>query len=119
VCCEIPGWNLTAPGRVYTQRSERNMTFIDFKTAVKKALDFLAGVYADEDLRDVRLEEIELSEDDKFWNITLSYRRYAPPASSVSGATELIAGAPPREYKVIAVRLWNGEVRSMKIRQPV
>jgi hypothetical protein len=94
------------------------MTEIDFKTAVKKAIEFLAGVYANEDLRDVRLEEIELSEGDEFWNITLSYRRYAPPATTVSGL-EIIAGVPPREYKVLAVRLRDGNVRSMKIRQPV
>ena len=95
------------------------MAEVDFKTAVKKAIEFLAGVYANEDLRDVRLEELELSEGDEFWNITLSYRRYAPPARTISGAMEIIAGVPPREYKVLAVRLRDGEVRSMKIRQPV
>jgi len=88
---------------------------IDFKAAIKKAIEFLDAVHANQNLRDVRLEEIELSEDDRFWNITLSYRRGMPP----SGLAGALAGETPREYKVLAVRSVDGEVRSMKIRQLV
>jgi hypothetical protein len=91
------------------------MTEIDFKTAIKKAIEFLDAVYANQNLRDVRLEEIDLSEGDEFWNITLSYRR-GMPAPGLVGA---LIGETPREYKVLAVRSRDGEVRSMKIRQPV
>ena len=94
-------------------------TMIDFKTAVKKALEFLADVYANESLLDVRLEEIELSEDERFWNITLSYRGGTRhPATSALAMAEVVTG-PPREYKVIAVRSLDGEVQSMKIRELV
>ncbi len=102
-----------AQPRVSSERSERKM--IDFKTAVKKALEFLAGVYANENLLDVRLEEIELSEGDDFWNITLSYAKFIRPSS----LEEELSDETYREYKVIAVRSADGEVRSMKIRQLV
>jgi len=89
---------------------------IEFKTAVKTAIEFLAEAYPNENLRDLRLEEIELSANEEFWYITVSY---AGDASSLSGLARAIAGPPDREYKVIAVRSEDGRVQSMKIRQLV
>jgi len=89
---------------------------IDFKTAVKAALAFLAEAYPNENLRDLRLEEIDLSADEKFWYVTVSYSR---EASSPSELAKTMGSFAVREYKVIAVRSDDGRVQSMKIRQLV
>jgi hypothetical protein len=97
---------------------------IDVKTAVKNAILFLADLLAEQNVHDVRLEEVELSEDEKVWFITLSYlRRSAEGEGTVIGkmlaAGELMGARVEREYKVFAVDSVTGEVRSMKMRQLV
>jgi hypothetical protein len=52
---------------------------------------------------DVSVEEAELSEDERFWLITLGYE-FAPFGG-------------PKEYKVFKVDAQSGEVLSMKIRE--
>ncbi len=89
---------------------------IDFKAAVKAALAFLAEAFPNEEVRGVRLEEIDLSPDEKFWYVTVSYLR---EASSPSELARAVSGFDVREYKVIAIRADDGRVQSMKIRQLV
>lgn len=51
---------------------------IGVKEAVRIAMDYLATLYEDKDLRDVLLEEVRLSEDDQYWLVTLGF--FAPGA---------------------------------------
>jgi len=94
---------------------------IDVKTAVKNAIVFLADLLAEQNVHDVRLEEVELSEDEKVWFITLSYlRRSAEGEGTVIGkmlASHGLTARLEREYKIFAVDSATGEVRSMKMRQ--
>jgi len=89
---------------------------IDVKVAVSHALAFLGDMYKDDPVLDPRLEEVELSDDSSVWQITLSFMRKTPR----TGAEAVLAGVLPpqyeRQYKVFAVGVENGEVRSMKIR---
>jgi hypothetical protein len=92
---------------------------IDVKQAVANATQFLVATLGEGVAGSVRLEEVELSPDDKYWQITLSFlkRGYVPsPAMAVS---RLLGQADdPREYKQFQVDAWgDGKVRSMKIRQ--
>ncbi len=87
---------------------------IDFKTAVHAALAFLAQAYPNANLRDFWLEEIELSPDEQFWYVTVSFAR---PDASTLGAVKALTGHTDRDYKVIAVRSDDSRVQSMKIRQ--
>jgi hypothetical protein len=48
---------------------------IGVKQAIRTAADFVAETFSDEKLLDVRLEEVELTEDEKTWLITLSFLR--------------------------------------------
>lgn len=46
---------------------------VDVKTAVNSGLRYLGEIISPSQLRDVQLEEVMLSDDEKFWLITFSY----------------------------------------------
>jgi hypothetical protein len=97
---------------------------IDVKQAVANAAGFLRETFEENEVRDVRLEEVELSADDKYWNITLSFvKRGYVRVPSLPEREAARYGVPwdppddPREYKQFQVDVADGKVRSMKIRQ--
>lgn len=48
---------------------------VDVKEAVKMAMDYLKEMYDVSAFKDVLLEEVDLSEDKKFWNVTIGFTR--------------------------------------------
>jgi hypothetical protein len=101
------------------------MPTIDAREAVESAVKYLNSMrdLVDSKLQDIRLEEIELSEDQLAWVVTLGYtvpaqpsgidRILNPPHSS------LFNNAPAyvkRDYKIFQVNSKTGGVQSMKIR---
>ena len=89
------------------------MNALDVKGAVATALTYLKDLYSDEQLKNIRLEEVWLSDDEKYWYITIGYD------SPISARDPLAAlRQPEREYKVFKVRVEDGRVIEMKIRQP-
>ena len=79
---------------------------IDVKQAVDIASQYLMSLFADRLPSDIQLEEVELSEDEKYWFITLSFRE------------AYFAGIPPRKnYKLFKINADSGQVQSMKIRE--
>lgn len=90
---------------------------IEVREAVEAAKEFAREVFEYEDLKYLRLEEIELSRDEEYWEVTLGWvtpedaRRSTSGIALVKGATEL-----PRTYKTFHVNAETGEVESMKIR---
>ncbi|MGI9104681.1 MAG: hypothetical protein ACR2G4_00370 [Pyrinomonadaceae bacterium] len=83
---------------------------IDVKQATQSATNFISGLYSTEVISNSMLEEVELSEDGKYWLITLSF---SAPSSSVS----LLFSSGGRRYKIFKVDTDTGEVVSMKIRE--
>ena len=97
---------------------------IDVKTAVAKAIECLGNLLESDSISGMRLEEVELSDDQSTWSITLSFVRRTPsttssPAEAIRAIQSMTLGVPmgEREYKIVAVNSANGEIRSMKIRQ--
>lgn len=93
------------------------MPKIDVKTAVIAANDYLQDVkdLMKIQLESLRLEEVELSEDQREWLITLGFD---VPVKTNSLAN-FMAGTNSihqREYKLFKVDSETGEVKSMKIR---
>jgi hypothetical protein len=90
---------------------------IDVKAAVKAAYQYLQSLQEvmGNPLKDLALEEVELSEDGHFWLITLGYDR-----SIASLGSALLGGLPSnqRVYKLFRVNSETGEVGAMKIREP-
>lgn len=76
------------------------------KEIVVAAYEYLADVAAGEKISQVRIEELELVEEGKYWNVVLSY--------------DAIGDFPfekKREYKEFKIDAKNGSVLYMKIKK--
>lgn len=80
---------------------------IDVKDATQNAFKYLEELQ--EDIQGILLEEVELTEDEKFWLITLSF---PDPEQRVPEILNL-----RRKYKIFKINSTTGKVVSMKIRE--
>lgn len=93
---------------------------IDLKTAVSAAYQYIRGLQEvmGNPLNDLRLEEVELSEDRRFWLITLGFDI---PNKKSKNNKQFDLALPTvtsrREYKIFKVNSQTGEVEAMKIRE--
>jgi hypothetical protein len=73
---------------------------LQVQDAVKRAKGYLPGLLFDtsHQIADVRLEEVELSEDEKFWTVTFSYL-----------PVDITVPLVIRQYKTIRIKAMNGE----------
>ena len=89
---------------------------IKAKEAVQIARDQILEWFNEDELQALELKEVELSEDERLWLITLSYS--VKRTNSV--ASEIMSGTAPdsvRTSKMFAIDVESGEVRSMKQRK--
>lgn len=92
---------------------------LDVKEAARVATAYLLDLLGQDDIEDVRLEEVERTPGNGFWLVTLGYTRRLPaPDGQPPSVVSLLRGHPPREYKVFTIDAHTGDVTSMKIRQP-
>ena len=84
------------------------------REAVAIAKNYLKELYADEQIAELGLEEVEFDDSDGAWSVTLGFTR---PWDSprVMAAFE----SPRRTYKVVRLLDRDGEVISVKNREPV
>ncbi len=88
---------------------------IDLRQAVKTALRFFTDSFGLLKPSDAQLEEIEMSEDGRFWLITVGYDN--PTAINVvSHKFVLPHQVPLRKYKIVKVDAETGRPVSIKIR---
>ena len=89
---------------------------VDVRTAVINAENYLQSLedLLGKDLKNFRLEEVELSEDKQFWYITIGYDRPVIKRKTVLKIDYL--PQYEREYKIFKINSQTGEVESMKIR---
>jgi hypothetical protein len=89
------------------------MNALDVKAAVTTAVTYLKDLYSEDELKNIRLEEVWLSDDEKYWYVTIGY-------NSLTSARDPLASLrlPEREYKLFKVRVEDGRVMKMKMRQP-
>ena len=81
---------------------------IEVNEVTRKAIDYLKSFYPEAER--VQLEEIELSEDKKVWNVTISFESQDTHTGSV-----LVTGKS-KKYKVFKIESKSGDVVSMKVR---
>lgn len=91
----------------------------DLKQAVAAAMEYIKGVYAPEELIDSMLEEVQMSDDGKYWLITIGFSH---PKFTVYPLQELfqdklMGEKYQRIYKVIQVRVDDGQPVAMLIRK--
>lgn len=81
---------------------------VNIQSAVRASQNFLTNMRSSiGELLDVRLEEVELSEDESAWLITLGFIR---PSSGI------LTEQPKREYRRFEIDTLTGDLKSMKIR---
>lgn len=84
---------------------------LDVRQAVKMAHGYLIDLYPDQEVRNATLEEVELSEDDAFWFVTLSFR--------LGGADDLPffpVQDKAKSYKIFKMQADDGRLVSMTMR---
>jgi hypothetical protein len=90
---------------------------ITVKEAAQSALDYLTDIYSSMELKDPMIEEVELSDDDKFWRITIGFLR---PVESTNlfgqPSSKLLQKKYQKEYKLFEISIASGKVKAMKIR---
>ena len=95
---------------------------IDVQHAVQIATQYAGQLFGNA-LNGVRLEEVELSYDEKHWYITIGFDVPLPqPLYPLAIGTVLQNALEPkteRKYKVVDVDAESGKVRAVKIRQPL
>ena len=84
---------------------------INVNEASDIAVEHLMKLYPDQDLGKILFEEAELTDDDRFWIITLSYK--SPVAAGGVGQSVFVGD---RSYKVFKLLAENGDIRSVKSR---
>lgn len=80
---------------------------IDVKKAIEIASDKLLSFYPE--VSKVLMEEVEITDNKKHWNITLSY---SEPTETIG----YISFGGRRKYKIFKIDAEKGEIVSMKIR---
>jgi len=93
---------------------------MDAHDAIRTAKEQLASFFADEKIKNVGLEEVDYSEQDQEWRITLGFSRpWNEPKGALADAyAQLGQGRPERIYKIVhipeggaqRVRLTNREL---------
>ena len=82
---------------------------VDVKQAVQIALQHFQELFQDS-CENIRLEEIEFSDDERFWYVTIGYD---PPVSGLIA----LAGKEIRQYKLFKIDAETGKMASVKIRK--
>jgi hypothetical protein len=85
---------------------------LEVKEAVKIATEYIQTLFQERQIPELRLEEVELSPDNQFWEVTLSFVVREPTAYLSLGDA-----ARTREYKIFRINAETGQVQSMKIRK--
>jgi hypothetical protein len=80
--------------------------------AVEVSARYLTEIYPG--IKEVRVEEVELSDDDQFWMITLGF--LFPATDADRGLLNILP--PRRVYRIFKIDRNSGEIRSMKMREP-
>lgn len=90
---------------------------ISIEDAVNSARDFAGRLYAEGELKQLRVEEFESSADDKKWIVTLGWIEPAVrQIGGFAGLTNTTLEPLPRVYKIFTIDAETGRVLSMKMR---
>lgn len=86
---------------------------VDVNAAVRACRAFFTGIDLGIRLDSLEVDEVELTEDGRYWMITLGFTR------EPKGPLPLLARPSDREYRVFKVSNNEGQVISMRIREPL
>ena len=87
---------------------------MDVKAAARTAKTYVADLFADEEIENVGLEEVEFDERRDRWIVTVGFSRPWDRRNALTQALE--EGRPGRSYKVLHIEDTDGRVLSLKDR---
>lgn len=90
-----------------------NTPAIDVKTAVRIATSYFDQLIQRK-YTDLAVEEVEKTDDDRFWLVTIGYSVVPTDRSPLAA----FQSQGVREYKTIRIDAQSGEPISMKVRKP-
>ncbi len=90
---------------------------ITVKQAVQAAQDWVRDLFPESALKHLRVEEVQLSSDEHYWNITLGWVEPAVQENTFLAAMSPDVRVLPRVYKTLEVDAETAAVKSMKIRE--
>lgn len=86
--------------------------------AVKSAKAYVLELFADENLKNLGLEEVVFDDESNCWQVTVGFSRLWEYSGVPTFGESL--GAPKelgrREYKIVKIGVDDGEVKSLEIR---
>lgn len=83
--------------------------------AIAKAKQHVAEMFQDESISNIGLEEIEFIAEGDQWRVTIGFAR---PWDQPLGIAATMGGRRGRTFKVVAINDRDGEVISVKHREP-
>jgi hypothetical protein len=94
---------------------------VEVQQAVQIALQYVDKLFGGDTAKQLQLEEVELSDDERHWFITIGFNQPVTfEGDFLSEALKSITRPRvERKYKVIDVDAKSGKVRAVKIRQPL
>lgn len=90
---------------------------LSVKEAVQAAEEWVRDLYPESALKHLRLEEVQISDDEETWHITLGWAEPGVRENGLAAALGRDAAVLPRIYKTVDVDARSGGVRSMRIRE--
>jgi uncharacterized protein (DUF2461 family) len=97
-----------------------NKPKLDLQQAVRIARDFFVDSFGQTNPSDVQLEEIEMSDDERYWLITIGYEHQTYEDKLLDRKKRqfgISLRVPQRKYRVVKVDAQTGRPISIKIRE--
>lgn len=89
---------------------------MDVKAAVKLAKEHVLDLFADENITNLGLEEVELTQDEQEWVVTLGFSRpWDEPRNTLASLAE--SNIPRRSYKTVRIYDQSATVSCIKNRE--
>ena len=103
---------------------------MDVKESARTAKRYIADVFSDENISDVRLEEVEMDDPPGVWRITVSFLRPAEDPEQSGGTASAVQAAAQaaalgfgdvlrplrRAYKIVEIDDDSGQLRAVRHR---
>ena len=87
---------------------------MDVKAAVKLAKEYVLDLFAEEEINNLGLEEVEFYEGEQIWSVTVGFSRPWELPSNTFLAS--LAKPSDRSYKIVRIDDKAGQVKSVKNR---
>ena len=84
------------------------------REAIEVARKHFVEIFADEEITEVGLEEVEFERDDSVWSITIGFRR---PWQHLAKPGAFRLSPPVRTYKIVKVRDADGTLVTIRHRE--